>query len=190
MTILLVTSWRTLMMYAKELGQAELSGDSGRIAEAKRRHDDYRDLCLQADQIDHSGHKRRETKMTSWLKRIANRFTRRTVNKSNCPSTHVPHEAIALMKRYSLDELSVEDSFEHETVINIKRLSHDYTRGFPYKIARWRVGQRRFSVLMKPRLRKERAYVAGLYMSVYREDSQAMLEELMSHIEESLEVQE
>ena len=47
----IVTSWETLMMYAKELGQARLSGDEERIAEAERKHDEYRDICLKSDRM-------------------------------------------------------------------------------------------------------------------------------------------
>lgn len=47
----LVTSFRTLMQYAHELGQAKLSGDAERIEAAKRQHDEYRGLCLKADEM-------------------------------------------------------------------------------------------------------------------------------------------
>ena len=47
----IVTSWQTLMLYAKELGRARLSGDEARITEAKRKHDEYRDLCLRSDRV-------------------------------------------------------------------------------------------------------------------------------------------
>lgn len=47
----IVTSWETLMHYAKEVGQARLSGDKERIAEAEKRHDAYRDICLESDRM-------------------------------------------------------------------------------------------------------------------------------------------
>jgi hypothetical protein len=46
-----VTFWSTLMRYAYELGQARLSGDKDRIHAAKAKHDAYRDLCLEADEM-------------------------------------------------------------------------------------------------------------------------------------------
>ena len=46
-----VVYWSTLMAYARELGQARLSGDEARIAEAERKHDAYRDACLAADEM-------------------------------------------------------------------------------------------------------------------------------------------
>lgn len=47
----LITSWATLMTLAKELGQARLSGDEERIQEAQKAHDEYRDICLRADEM-------------------------------------------------------------------------------------------------------------------------------------------
>lgn len=46
-----VTDLRTLMHLAKALGDARKSGDEKRIAEAQRRHDEYRDLCLSSDEM-------------------------------------------------------------------------------------------------------------------------------------------
>lgn len=46
-----VTFWSTLMGCAHELGQARLSGDEKRIQAAQLRHDEYRDLCLNADEV-------------------------------------------------------------------------------------------------------------------------------------------
>ena len=46
-----VTSFQTLMHYAYELGQARLSGDSARIAEAQRKHDEYAQACLESDEM-------------------------------------------------------------------------------------------------------------------------------------------
>ena len=46
-----VVSWQTLIMYAKELGQARLSGDPERIRKAKERHDDYVAVCKKADRM-------------------------------------------------------------------------------------------------------------------------------------------
>ena len=51
MSIKTVTSFRTLMKLAYELGQAHLSGDKERIARAVMNHDSYRDLCLQSDEM-------------------------------------------------------------------------------------------------------------------------------------------
>lgn len=41
----------TLMQYAHELGEAKKSGDAGRIAAAQKRHDDYHEVCLKADEL-------------------------------------------------------------------------------------------------------------------------------------------
>jgi hypothetical protein len=49
--MIVVTSFVTLMRYARELGDAEASGDAKRIEEAQRKHDDYRDICLIADEM-------------------------------------------------------------------------------------------------------------------------------------------
>jgi len=47
----LITSWDTLMHYARELGAARQSGEAERIEKAQKQHDDYRDLCLKADRM-------------------------------------------------------------------------------------------------------------------------------------------
>ncbi|MCG8053941.1 MAG: hypothetical protein AB2689_25715 [Candidatus Thiodiazotropha taylori] len=47
----IVTSMQTLMLYAKELGNARKSGDEELIRKAQNRHDHYRDICLKADRI-------------------------------------------------------------------------------------------------------------------------------------------
>lgn len=47
----LVTSFTTLMQLAAELGRARLSGDAERIELAQKAHDDYRDICLKADEM-------------------------------------------------------------------------------------------------------------------------------------------
>jgi len=47
----IITSWQTLMKYAKELGQARLSGDEERIEIAQKRHDDYVEMCLKSDEM-------------------------------------------------------------------------------------------------------------------------------------------
>jgi hypothetical protein len=39
------------MMYASELGKAKKSGDKERIKKAQEQHDNYRDLCLRADEM-------------------------------------------------------------------------------------------------------------------------------------------
>ena len=46
-----VASWTTLMQYAKELGDARRTGDAEKITAAKKKHDDYRDACLSADEM-------------------------------------------------------------------------------------------------------------------------------------------
>ncbi len=51
MTIKLATSFGELMRLAHELGRAEKSGDQEWIAEAKKAHDAYRDICLESDQM-------------------------------------------------------------------------------------------------------------------------------------------
>lgn len=43
--------WFTLLQYAKELAQAEKSGNKDRIDEAKKRHDNYLQLCKEADEM-------------------------------------------------------------------------------------------------------------------------------------------
>lgn len=48
----IITSWQTLMKFAKELGDARVSGDKERIAVAQKKHDDYRDACLQSDKMN------------------------------------------------------------------------------------------------------------------------------------------
>ena len=47
----IVTSLATLFKYARELGEAKKSGDAARIAEAERRHEAYRQMCLKSDEI-------------------------------------------------------------------------------------------------------------------------------------------
>ena len=47
----IVTSLATLFKYAGELGEAKKSGDAARIAEAERRHEAYRQMCLKSDEI-------------------------------------------------------------------------------------------------------------------------------------------
>ena len=49
-----IASWHTLFQYAKELGQAELSGDAERIKKAKKKHDEYVTFCLEADEMIHA----------------------------------------------------------------------------------------------------------------------------------------
>jgi hypothetical protein len=46
-----ITNFGVLMQLAKALGDAKKSGDADAIAEAQREHDDYRDLCLRADEV-------------------------------------------------------------------------------------------------------------------------------------------
>ncbi len=47
----IVTSLATLFKYARELGEARKSGDTARIADAEKRHEAYRQMCLQSDEI-------------------------------------------------------------------------------------------------------------------------------------------
>lgn len=47
----IVTSFTTLMHLAAELGQARLSGDEERIERAQKAHEDYKNLCLKADEM-------------------------------------------------------------------------------------------------------------------------------------------
>jgi hypothetical protein len=47
----IVTSWYTLIQYAKELAEAEKSKDAEKIAIAKNKHDNYREMCLKSDRI-------------------------------------------------------------------------------------------------------------------------------------------
>ncbi len=51
MSIEIVTSFATLMQYAHALGQARLSGDSGRIEKAQAEHDAYAKLCIESDRM-------------------------------------------------------------------------------------------------------------------------------------------
>lgn len=51
MTVKIVTFWSTLMMYALEEAEAEKTNDPAWIQEAKDRHETYRQLCLQADEM-------------------------------------------------------------------------------------------------------------------------------------------
>jgi hypothetical protein len=46
-----ITSFTTLMMYAKQLGDARKSGDVERIKQAQKEHDEYRDMCLESDEM-------------------------------------------------------------------------------------------------------------------------------------------
>lgn len=47
----IVTYMGTLMLYAHALGQARLHGTPEEIEKAQHKHDEYRDLCLMADEI-------------------------------------------------------------------------------------------------------------------------------------------
>jgi hypothetical protein len=46
-----ITFFATLMQLAKEEADARSSGDPVRLAEAERKHEEYRQLCLNADEI-------------------------------------------------------------------------------------------------------------------------------------------
>jgi hypothetical protein len=47
----IITSFSALMLYASELGKAKKSGDEEWIKRAQKKHDEYRDLCLQSDKM-------------------------------------------------------------------------------------------------------------------------------------------
>ena len=47
----LVTSWITLMRYARELGEARMFGDEKEIKKAQENHDNYVQMCLKADRM-------------------------------------------------------------------------------------------------------------------------------------------
>jgi hypothetical protein len=51
MSVKVVTSLGVLMRYASELGKAKISGDADKIAEAQKKHDEYKKLCLEADEM-------------------------------------------------------------------------------------------------------------------------------------------
>jgi len=51
MTLKVVTSVKTLMILANELGKARLSGDLKRIEEAKKKHDNYVEIIKQSDMM-------------------------------------------------------------------------------------------------------------------------------------------
>lgn len=46
-----IVCWQSLLKYAKELTQAEKTGNAEKIAIAKQRHDDYVQLCREADEM-------------------------------------------------------------------------------------------------------------------------------------------
>ncbi|MHA1757186.1 MAG: hypothetical protein ACTSVV_10485 [Promethearchaeota archaeon] len=46
-----IVYFRTLMKYAKKLGEARLSNNKEEIKKAKIKHDEYRDICLKADKM-------------------------------------------------------------------------------------------------------------------------------------------
>ncbi len=46
-----ITSWHTLLRYAKELAEARKSGDEELIKIAKNRHDEYAKICLNSDKL-------------------------------------------------------------------------------------------------------------------------------------------
>ncbi len=51
MSLTIVTSFHTLMRYAKEEAEARKSGDIERLKKAIEKHEDYRQLCLKADKM-------------------------------------------------------------------------------------------------------------------------------------------
>jgi hypothetical protein len=51
----IIASWQTLMSLARELGDAKKTGNPELIAEAQKRHDAYKEVCLKADEI-HTGY--------------------------------------------------------------------------------------------------------------------------------------
>jgi hypothetical protein len=54
MGIKVVTSLGTLMKLASDLGKARQKGDLAEIEEAQRKHDEYKKICLEADEM-HTG---------------------------------------------------------------------------------------------------------------------------------------
>lgn len=46
-----VTSWSTLMHYARALGEARRRGVPEEIAKAEAEHESYRQLCLASDEM-------------------------------------------------------------------------------------------------------------------------------------------
>jgi hypothetical protein len=46
-----ITSWETLMILSKKLGEAKTSGDKKRIKKAQEAHDNYASICLNSDKI-------------------------------------------------------------------------------------------------------------------------------------------
>lgn len=51
MSVKIVASWQTLIHLAHELGRARMSGDHSAIKGAKAKHDEYVEICRQADQM-------------------------------------------------------------------------------------------------------------------------------------------
>ena len=51
MTLKTVTSFHTLMRLAKEVGRAKISGDEAWILKAQKAHDEYKELCLESDEM-------------------------------------------------------------------------------------------------------------------------------------------
>jgi hypothetical protein len=50
--IRIVTNFRVLIKLAKELSNAEKTGDLNKIKIAKEKHDQYKALCLSADSMN------------------------------------------------------------------------------------------------------------------------------------------
>ena len=51
MTIKKICSWSILMKLASELGKARQSGDTIRIKIAEKNHTEYKNLCLECDEL-------------------------------------------------------------------------------------------------------------------------------------------
>ena len=51
MSVEIVTYWTTLLQLAKAQVDAEKDGNPVKIAEATRKHEEYRQLCLSADKM-------------------------------------------------------------------------------------------------------------------------------------------
>lgn len=49
--IRVVTSFGTLMRLAKAVAEAKRGGDRDKIAEAVKAHEDYKQMCLKADEM-------------------------------------------------------------------------------------------------------------------------------------------
>jgi hypothetical protein len=51
MAIKVVADFGTLMRFASALGKAKQNGTEAEVAEAQRKHDEYKQVCLDADEM-------------------------------------------------------------------------------------------------------------------------------------------